>query len=109
MRKRVVVTGLGIVSAVGVRIPEFWNALVEGRDGTKAITVFDASPYRTKIAAEVSPFNPGDHFSKKEIRRLSRCDQFGLVAFREAWKSAHLDQEPMDRERAGVILGAGSG
>jgi len=109
MRKRVVVTGLGIVSAVGVRIPEFWNALVEGRDGTKAITVFDASPYRTKIAAEVSPFNPGDHFSKKEIRRLSRCDQFGLVAFREAWKSAHLDQEPMDRERVGVILGAGSG
>jgi 3-oxoacyl-[acyl-carrier-protein] synthase II len=109
MRKRVVVTGLGVVSAVGVRIPEFWNALVEGRDGTKAITVFDASSYRTKIAAEVSSFRPGDHFSKKEMRRLSRCDQFGLVAFREAWESAHLDQEAVDRERVGVILGAGSG
>ena len=109
MKKRVVVTGLGVVSAVGIRTAEFWNALVEGKNGTKPITAFDASPYRTKIAAEVSSLRPGDHFSKKEMRRLSRCDQFGLVAFREAWKSADLDQESLDRERVGVILGAGSG
>ena len=109
MRKRVVVTGLGAVSAVGTRIPEFWNALIEGRDGTKGITAFDASLYRTKIAAEVSPFDPKAYFSKKEIRRLSRCDQFGLVAFREAWASARLDQGSVDRERVGVVLGAGSG
>jgi 3-oxoacyl-[acyl-carrier-protein] synthase II len=109
MRKRVVVTGLGAVSAVGTRIPEFWNALIEGRDGTKGITAFDASLYRTKIAAEVSPFDPEARFSKKEIRRLSRCDQFGLVAFREAWTSARLDQGSVDRERVGVVLGAGSG
>ena len=103
MKKRTVITGLGAVSAVGTGLPEFWDALVNGRDGTKAITAFDPSLYRTKIAAEVSPFYPERHFSKKEVRRLSRCDQFGLVAFREAWRSARLDREPVDRERVGVI------
>jgi len=109
MRKRVVITGLGVVSAVGDNIPEFWNSLVEGKDGTKEITVFDPSPYRTKMAAEVSDFEPGAHFSKKEIRRLSRCDQFGIVAFREAWRSARFDQASLDKEKVGVVLGAGSG
>ena len=109
MRKRVVITGLGVVSAVGNDISEFWNSIVEGKDGTKEITVFDPSPYRIKIAAEVSHFHPENHFSKKEIRRLSRCDQFGLVAFREAWRSARLDRDYIDKGRMGVILGAGSG
>ncbi len=109
MSKRVVVTGLGVVSAVGNSLPEFWNSLVEGRDGTKGITVFDPSAYRTKIAAEVSRLDAEAHFSKKEIRRLSRCDRFGLIAFREAWKSARLDRDSCDQERAGVVLGAGSG
>jgi 3-oxoacyl-[acyl-carrier-protein] synthase II len=109
MRKRVAITGLGVVSAIGSSIPEFWNSLINGKDGTKKITAFDSSPYRTKIAAEVFPFDPQTHFSKKELRRLSRCDQFGLVAFREAWKSARLDRDPVSKERAGVILGAGSG
>ncbi len=109
MRKRVVVTGLGVVSAVGNSVPEFWSSLIEGKDGTKEITVFDPSPYRVKIAAEVSGLGPEAHFSKKEIRRLSRCDQFGLIAFREAWKSARLDQDSVDKRRGGVVLGAGSG
>jgi len=109
MRKRVVITGLGIVSAVGNSIPEFWNSLLEGRDGTKEITVFDPSPYRIKIAAEVSGLDPEGHFTRKEIRRLSRCDQFGVVAFREAWHSSRLDQDPVDKGRVGVVLGAGSG
>jgi 3-oxoacyl-[acyl-carrier-protein] synthase II len=109
MKKRVVITGLGVVSAVGNNLPEFWNSLVEGRDGTKEITAFDASAYRTRIAAEVSHLNPEEHFSKKEIRRLSRCDQFGLIAFREAWEAARLDQDSCDQERVGVVLGAGSG
>ncbi|NWG03617.1 MAG: beta-ketoacyl-[acyl-carrier-protein] synthase family protein [Syntrophaceae bacterium] len=109
MKKRVVVTGLGVVSAVGNSLPEFWNSLMEGRDGTKEITVFDPSAYRTKIAAEVSHLNPEAHFSKKEIRRLSRCDQFGLIAFREAWRSADVELSLQDKERVGVVLGAGSG
>ena len=109
MRKRVVITGLGVVSAVGNSLPEFWNSIIEGKDGTKQITAFDPSPYRIKIAAEVSRLNPEAHFSKKEMRRLSRCDQFGIVAFREAWKAARLDRDPIDKERVGVVLGAGSG
>jgi len=109
MRKRVVITGLGVVSAVGNSIPEFWDSLTEGKDGTKVITAFDPSPYRIKIAAEVTHFNPEDHFSKKGIRRLSRCDQFGIVAFKEAWGSARLDREFINKEKVGVVLGAGSG
>jgi 3-oxoacyl-[acyl-carrier-protein] synthase II len=109
MKKRVVITGLGVVSAVGNNLPEFWDSLVEGKDGTKGITAFDASAYRTKIAAEVSHLRPEEHFSKKEIRRLSRCDQFGLIAFREAWRSACFHQGSGDKERIGVVLGAGSG
>jgi 3-oxoacyl-[acyl-carrier-protein] synthase II len=109
MRKRVVITGLGVVSAIGNFLPEFWHSLIEGKDGTKKITVFDPSAYRIRIAAEVSNLDPKSHFSKKEIRRLSRCDQFGLIAFREAWKSAGLDQEKHEKERVGVVLGAGSG
>ena len=109
MRKRVVITGLGVVSAVGNGTSEFWTSLIEGKDGTKQITAFDASSYRIRIAAEVSPFDPERYFSKKETRRLSRCDQFGIIAFREAWTSSRLDQSPLDRERVGVVLGAGSG
>jgi 3-oxoacyl-[acyl-carrier-protein] synthase II len=109
MRKRVVITGLGVVSAVGNGVPEFWNSLIEGEDGTKEITVFDPSSYRIKIAAEVTGLDPEAHFSKKEIRRLSRCDQFGIVGFREAWRSARLDRDSVDKERIGVVLGAGSG
>jgi len=109
MRKRVAITGLGVVCAIGNSVLEFWNSLIEGREGTKEISVFDATPYRTRLAAEVSGLNPESHFSKRELRRLSRCDQFGLIAFREAWRSARLAQAPLDRERAGVILGAGSG
>ncbi len=109
MRKRVVITGLGVVSAVGNSIPEFWESLIQGKDGAKEITAFDASAYRTKRAAEVSGLDPEAHFSRREMKRLSRCDQFGLVAFREAWKSARLDQDLINKERAGIILGAGSG
>ncbi len=109
MKKRVVITGLGVVSAVGCGVTDFWKSLIEGRDGTKRITVFDPSLYPIKIAAEVEGLDPESHFTKKEIRRLSRCDQFGLVAFREAWKSARLDQDKIEPKRVGVILGAGSG
>src|SRR4030043_608354 len=109
MKKRVVITGLGVVSAVGNNLPDFWNSLVEGKDGTKEISVFGPSAYRTRIAAEVSHLDPKTQFSKKEIRRLSRFDQFGLMSFREAWKSAGFDQDSQDKEKAGVGLGAGSG
>ncbi len=76
MKKRVVITGLGVVSSVGNTLTEFWNSLVQGRDGTKGITVFDPSAYRIRIAAEVSNLDFEAHFSKKERRRLSRSDQF---------------------------------
>lgn len=109
MRKRVVVTGLGVVSAIGHNVDQFWESLISGRDGTKEITVFDASCYSSQRAAEVYGLDVSSHFSKRELRRLSRCDQFGLIAFREAWKDSRLDKESLEKERAGVLLGAGSG
>ncbi len=109
MRRRVVVTGLGVVSAIGTHVYQFWESLISGKDGTKEITVFDASPYSNKRAAEISGLDLGSHFSKRELRRLSRCDQFGLIAFREAWKDGRLDRDPVEKERVGVLLGAGSG
>jgi len=109
MRKRVVITGMGVVSAVGNSVPEFWDSLIQGKDGAKEITAFDASAYRIKRAAEVSGLDLSAHFTARELRRLSRCDQFGLIAFREAWRSARLDQDSIDKRRVGVLLGAGSG
>jgi 3-oxoacyl-[acyl-carrier-protein] synthase II len=109
MKKRVCVTGVGVVSGIGNCVPDFWKALIEGKDGAKEITAFDASAYRTRTASEVAGLCAEAHFSKKQLRRLSRCDQFGVVAFREAWRNARLDCEPVEKERAGVILGAGSG
>lgn len=107
-KRRVVVTGMGVVSAVGNDVSTFWQALLAGRCGIKPITLFDTSGYRSDNGGEVR-FDPEAHFSKKELRRLSRCDQFGIIAAREAIVSAGLDRTSFVRERAGVILGADSG
>jgi 3-oxoacyl-[acyl-carrier-protein] synthase II len=108
-KRRVVVTGLGVVSAVGNSVPQFWDSLKRGRDGMRPITLFDTSPLRTHNGGEVIDLPIDDHFSSREKRRLSRCDQFGLIAAEEAWENSGLNPKEVDRERFGVILGAGSG
>jgi len=108
-KRRVVVTGLGVVSAVGNSIPQFWDSLKRGKDGMRPITLFDTSGLRSHNGGEVIGLPLDDHFSSREKRRLSRCDQFGLVAAREALEHSGLNMGEVDRERFGVILGAGSG
>jgi 3-oxoacyl-[acyl-carrier-protein] synthase II len=108
-KRRVVVTGLGVVSAVGNDLPQFWDSLREGRDGIRPITLFDTSSLRAHNAGEVIDLPLDDYFSLKEKRRLSRCDQFGLIAADEAMKNSGLNLSQVDRERFGIILGAGSG
>lgn len=108
-QRRVVVTGMGAVSAVGNDLPAFWRSLQEGRGGIGPITIFDPSGYRSHNGGEVRGLSPERHFTLRELRRLSRCDQFGIIAAREAMSASGIELEMVDRQRCGVILGADSG
>ena len=109
MTRRVVVTGMGTVSPLGNDLATTWDAMVAGRSGVGPITRFDASGYKTRIAAELKGFDPRDHFSAKEVRRLDRFIQYALVAAREAVRDAGLVLDDGQGERAAVILGSGVG
>ncbi len=108
-RRRVVVTGLGLVSPVGIGVEPSWQALVAGRSGIGPITLFDASTYPTRIAGEVKNFEPGDFMDKKEARRNDRFIQLGLAAAEMAVKDSGLDLSKEDPEQIGCIVGAGMG
>jgi 3-oxoacyl-[acyl-carrier-protein] synthase II len=108
--RRVVVTGLGVVSALGTDVPAFWKNLLAGECGISRITSFDPAGYDCQIAAEIREFDPSPAFpSAKEIRRADRFAQFGIHAGWQALKDAGLDLERIDRDRAGVFIGSGIG
>jgi 3-oxoacyl-[acyl-carrier-protein] synthase II len=108
-RRRVVVTGLGLVSPVGIGVEESWNALVAGRSGIAPITLFDASTFPTRIAGEVKGFDPAKFMDRKEVRRNDRFIHFALAAAEMAMKDSGLDMSKEDPERVGCIVGAGLG
>jgi 3-oxoacyl-[acyl-carrier-protein] synthase II len=108
-RRRVVVTGLGLVSPVGVGVEESWSALVAGQSGIAPITLFDASTFPTRIAGEVKGFDPAKFMDRKEVRRNDRFIHFALAAAEMAVKDAGLDMAKEDAERVGCIVGAGIG
>jgi len=108
--RRVVVTGLGVVSALGLDFDTFWNNIVAGRCGIDKITAFDVSKYDCQIAAEVKNFDPAPAFpSPKEIRRTDRFAQFGVYAGYQALRDAGLDLDKLDRDETGVFIGSGIG
>lgn len=102
-------TGLGALTPVGNSAAETWESFLAGRSGVGPVTLFDASPYPTRIAAEVKGFVPEAHIPPKEARRMSRCSQLAVVAGRQAVADAGLDWASEDRERVGVIMGVGFG
>jgi 3-oxoacyl-[acyl-carrier-protein] synthase II len=108
-RRRVVVTGLGLISPVGIGAEPSWQALVAGRSGIGPITLFDASTFPTRIAGEVKGFEPGDFMDKKEARRNDRFIQFAMAAAEMAMKDSGLDMGREDPEQVGCIVGAGIG
>jgi len=108
-RRRVVVTGLGIVSPVGNTVEEAWQNLLAGRSGIGAVTKFDASTFPTRIAGEVKNFDIGAYLSPKEARRMDTFIHFGMAAGIQAVRDAGLDQEQPDAERIGVCIGSGIG
>jgi len=108
-RRRVVVTGLGIISPVGIGVPEAWSSILAGKSGITRITRFDPSPFTSQIAGEVKGFDPAKYISAKEVRRFDTFIHYGLAASIEAIKDSALDLDHEPREQIGVCLGSGMG
>lgn len=108
---RVVVTGLGVVSPLGLDVSSLWEALKSGQSGVDRITLFDTEGFETRIAAEVKGFNPTDHIEYREARRMDRYTQFAVIASLQAAAQAKLDlnNHPEDACDVGVLIGSGIG
>lgn len=107
---RVVVTGMGAITPLGLDLETTWNGLVEGKSGIGAITLFDASEHKTKIAGEVKNFNPDNYnIDRKDARRMDRYALFALAATKQALEHSGLKIEDNNRNRVGVIVGSGIG
>src|SRR6266516_1954547 len=107
--RRVVITGIGVTAPGGIGSKAFWERLTAGRTATRSITLFDASGFRSRVAAECD-FNPAaEGLSPQEIRRMDRAAQFGVVCAREALADSGLDVEGLTPERTAVTIGSAVG
>jgi len=102
--QRVVITGIGAVTPIGLNIDEFWQGLITGRSGVGTITLFDSAKYPIKIAAEVKGFDPAKYMSLKRADRTGRCTQFAIAAAKMALESSGLEMTRVNRERVGVVI-----
>ncbi|EAY29714.1 beta-ketoacyl-ACP synthase II [Microscilla marina] len=107
--RRVVVTGLGSLTPIGNTVSDFWDGLKNGVSGAAPITNFDAEKFKTQFACEVKNFNVNDHIDRREHRRMDKFAHYALVASEEAIKDAQLDLDKINKDRVGVIWGAGIG
>jgi len=109
MKRRVVVSGAGLLTPVGNNVEKSWKALLSGQSGVGGITRFDASDFATRFAAEVKDFQPENYLEKKEIRRMDLFLQFAVAASEMAVEDSDLNLGDIDHERFGVIIGSGIG
>ena len=112
MAGRVVITGLGVVSPIGIGVGNFWKSAMAGQSGISAITSFDPFPmdgYRSKVAGQVRDFSPEQHIGSAHGDRVDRYAQFALAASREALSDSGMRMEKESPHRVGVIVGAGMG
>lgn len=107
--RRVVVTGLGVVTSIGHDVDAFWTSLLAGRCGIKRVTQFDPSEFASQIGAEVLDWDPAQHMDPKEARRNDRYTHFGFVAAKQAVTDAGIDMAREDADRVGVMIGSGIG
>ncbi|KQC32137.1 3-oxoacyl-ACP synthase [Nonlabens sp. YIK11] len=107
--KRVVITGMGALTPIGNNLQEYWEALKAGKSGCADITYFDTEHFKTKFACELKDFKVEDFIDRKEARRMDRFAQYALVAGDEAIADSGLDTDSIDKNRVGVIWGAGIG
>ncbi|MET3288439.1 beta-ketoacyl-[acyl-carrier-protein] synthase II [Brevibacillus fluminis] len=109
MKRRVVITGVGVISPVGNDVDTFWESLRTGKSGIDKITSFDVTDYPTQIAGEVKDFVPEDYMDKKEVRRTDRFVQFALAAAKMAMKNSGLEINEENADQIGVYIGSGIG
>ena len=107
--RRVVVTGLGALTPIGNTVSDYWNGLISGKSGAADITYFDASLFKTQFACELKNFNPENFMDRKLSRKMDRFAQYAIVSSDEAIKDSRLNVEKIDKDRIGVIWGAGIG
>jgi len=107
--RRVVVTGLGVVTPVGNDVPSMWRSLLEGRSGVRPITSFDPHGFESRIAGQVTGFDPAAYLSVKEIKRTERFVQFAVAASRQAFTDCGIRVDQEDPFRIGVLIGSGMG
>ncbi|MCK4802544.1 beta-ketoacyl-ACP synthase II [bacterium] len=109
MDRRVVITGYGVISPIGIGADDFWNSLVSGKSGISRVSTFDTSQFSTQIGAEVKNFQPEKYIDKKKIRKMDRFSQLAFAAAKIAIEDAKLDMKKEDPFRVGVIVGSGIG
>jgi 3-oxoacyl-[acyl-carrier-protein] synthase II len=107
--KRVVITGLGAITPIGNNLAEYWDGLLQGRNGVDKITLFDASQHACQIAAEVKSFDPNQYLDKKEAKRMDRFAQFGVCASQQAIADAKFVIDDLNADQVGVLIGTGVG
>ena len=109
MLKRVVVTGIGALTPIGLDVPTFWKGLSESISGAAPITRFDSSKFKTHFACELKNFNPENYINRRELRKLDDFSVYALISTEEAIKDSKLDLETLNLQRCGVIWGSGIG
>jgi len=109
MKRRVVITGMGVVSSLGIGVDNFWNSIKEGKNGISSVTKIDVSNMNCKVAAEIKEFDATQFIDKKEAKRMERYSQYAMAAAKMAVDSSGLDLEKIDKYRFGVIVGSGIG
>jgi 3-oxoacyl-[acyl-carrier-protein] synthase II len=107
--RRVVITGIGIISPLGSDTERFWHNLINGNSGIGAIESFDVSLYPCRIGGEVKDFDPDLHMEKREAKKVDRFTHFGVAAALQAWRDSGLDKIQVDKEEVGVLVGSGIG
>ena len=107
--RRVVITGIGTINAIGNNIDEYFSNLEKGVSGCANITLFDATNFKSRIACEVKNYDCSNYFDRKEVRKYDRFSQFAMIAATEAMEDANFDLETLNKERAGVIWSSGIG
>ncbi len=107
--RKVVITGMGSLTPIGLNNQTYWQGLINGVSGAAPITYFDTTAHKTKFACELKGYKPENYFDNKEIKKLDPCSQYALVTTKEALQDAHLEISKIDTERVGVIFGTGIG
>jgi len=109
MNSRVVVTGLGVVSSLGMEVEEFWNNIIKGKSGVSRIESFDTEGYGSQIAAEIKEFDPGVYIGRKDSKRMALFTQYAVYAAMEALENAELEVTDDIAKETGVLIGSGIG